>query len=80
MAKKEWYVVRAPNQFKERNVCRTLVSRTSGLKIASDGLKGRVFDHLLSLSLLVDLLLRLAYTEVRIGLSIKRNGSDEFLK
>ena len=44
MAKKEWYVVRAPNQFKERNVCRTLVSRTSGLKIASDGLKGRVFE------------------------------------
>ena len=44
MAKKEWYVVRAPNQFKERNVCRTLVSRTSGLKIASEGLKGRVFE------------------------------------
>ena len=44
MAKKEWYVVRAPNQFKERQVCRTLVSRTSGLKIASEGLKGRVFE------------------------------------
>ena len=44
MAKKEWYDVRAPNQFKERNVCKTLVSRTSGLKIASEGLKGRVFE------------------------------------
>ena len=44
MAKKEWYDVRAPNQFKERNVCKTLVSRTSGLKIASEGLKGRIFE------------------------------------
>ena len=44
MAKKEWYDVRAPNQFKERQVCKTLVSRTSGLKIASEGLKGRVFE------------------------------------
>ena len=44
MAKKEWYDVRAPNQFKERQVCKTLVSRTAGLRIASDGLKGRIFD------------------------------------
>ena len=38
MAKKEWYDVRAPNQFLVRDVCKTLVSRTSGLKIASEGL------------------------------------------
>ena len=31
-------------------------------------------DHLLSLSLLVDLLLRLAYTEVRIGFSIENTS------
>ena len=44
MAKKEWYDVRAPNQFLVRDVCKTLVSRTSGLKIASEGLKGRIFE------------------------------------
>ncbi|OAO12283.1 ribosomal protein S3a [Blastocystis sp. ATCC 50177/Nand II] len=44
MARKEWYDVRAPNQFKERNVCKTLVNRTAGLRIASDSLKGRVFE------------------------------------
>ena len=44
MAKKEWYDVRAPNHFLVRDVCKTLVSRTSGLKIASEGLKGRIFE------------------------------------
>lgn len=44
MAKKEWYHVRAPNQFAIREICRTTVSRTAGLKIASEGLKNRIFE------------------------------------
>jgi small subunit ribosomal protein S3Ae len=42
-SKKEWYDVKAPNQFANRQVCKTPVTRTIGTKIASDGLKGRVF-------------------------------------
>jgi len=42
-AKKEWYDVRAPVQFTQRNVAKTPVSKTVGTKIASDSLKGRVF-------------------------------------
>jgi len=41
---KEWYDVRAPSLFKVRNACKTLVSRTKGTKIASEGLKGRTFE------------------------------------
>jgi len=40
--KKTWYDIRAPSAFTVRNVGWTLVSRTSGTKIAADGLKGRV--------------------------------------
>jgi len=40
--KKTWYDIRAPSVFSVRNVGWTLVSRTSGTKIATDGLKGRV--------------------------------------
>ena len=43
-ARKEWYEVKAPGIFRERNVCKTVVNRTAGLKIASEALKGRVFD------------------------------------
>ena len=43
-AKKEWYDLKAPSVFNERNVGKTLVSRTQGTKIASDGLKHRVFE------------------------------------
>mmetsp|Transcript_27057 Transcript_27057/g.26117 ORF Transcript_27057/g.26117 Transcript_27057/m.26117 type:complete len:258 (+) Transcript_27057:34-807(+) len=44
MSKKDWYDVKAPSYFKERQVCKTCVSRTAGTKIAADGLRGRVFE------------------------------------
>lgn len=43
-SKKDWYDVKAPANFETRNIGRTLVSRTTGTKIASDALKGRVFE------------------------------------
>ncbi|KIY97031.1 small subunit ribosomal protein S3Ae [Monoraphidium neglectum] len=43
-SKKDWYDVKAPSMFVVRNVGKTLVTRTQGTKIASDGLKGRVFE------------------------------------
>ena len=42
-AKKDWYDIKAPSIFSVRNVGKTLVSRTLGTKIASEGLKHRVF-------------------------------------
>lgn len=42
--RKDWYDVKAPCQFTVRNVGKTLVNRTQGTKIASEGLKGRVFE------------------------------------
>ncbi|XP_033631378.1 40S ribosomal protein S3a-like [Asterias rubens] len=42
--KKEWYDVKAPAMFNVRNIGKTLCSRTQGTKIASDALKGRVFE------------------------------------
>jgi len=42
--RKEWYDVKAPSMFSIRNVGKTLVNRTQGTKIASDGLKGRVYE------------------------------------
>merc|ERR1712078_761180 len=42
--KKDWYDVKAPALFTNTNVGKTLVTRTAGTKIASDGLKGRVFE------------------------------------
>jgi len=42
-ARKEWYDVRAPIQFKHRDVAKTPVNKTTGTKIAADALKGRVF-------------------------------------
>lgn len=42
--KKEWYDVKAPNMFKNRNVGKTLVTKTIGNKVAADGLKNRVYD------------------------------------
>jgi len=43
-AKKDWYDVKAPSMFVARGVGKTLVSRTQGTKIASEGLKHRVFE------------------------------------
>ncbi|KAK6122682.1 hypothetical protein DH2020_043566 [Rehmannia glutinosa] len=43
-AKKDWYDIKAPSVFVTRNVGKTLVTRTQGTKIASEGLKHRVFD------------------------------------
>merc|ERR1711909_223601 len=36
--------IKAPSVFKVRQVGKTLVNRTAGTKIASDGLKGRVYE------------------------------------
>jgi hypothetical protein len=43
-SKKDWYDVKAPTMFTNRNVGKTLVTRTTGIKIASEGLKGRVIE------------------------------------
>ncbi|CAN6926840.1 unnamed protein product [Brassica oleracea] len=43
-SKKDWYDIKAPSSFTHRNVGKTLVSRTQGTKIASEGLKHRVFE------------------------------------
>eukprot|EP00413_Alexandrium_margalefii_P043491 CAMPEP_0204605422 /NCGR_PEP_ID=MMETSP0661-20131031/58472_1 /ASSEMBLY_ACC=CAM_ASM_000606 /TAXON_ID=109239 /ORGANISM="Alexandrium margalefi, Strain AMGDE01CS-322" /LENGTH=268 /DNA_ID=CAMNT_0051616665 /DNA_START=63 /DNA_END=869 /DNA_ORIENTATION=+ len=42
--KKEWYDIKAPSLFSVRNCGKTLVTRTQGTKIATDGLKGRVLE------------------------------------
>eukprot|EP00752_Nemacystus_decipiens_P003102 g2873.t1 len=44
MTLKEWYDIKAPSIFQVRNPGKTLVTRTKGTKIASEGLKGRVFE------------------------------------
>ncbi|KAF2756059.1 ribosomal protein S3Ae [Pseudovirgaria hyperparasitica] len=43
-AKKDWYSVKAPSTFQIRDVGKTLVNRTTGLKNANDSLKGRIFE------------------------------------
>jgi len=43
-ARKEWYKAKAPSNFTNRDIGHTLVNRTQGTKIASEGLKGRVFE------------------------------------
>lgn len=42
--KKEWYDLKAPSMFGKRQAGKTLVTKTQGTKIASDGLKGRVCE------------------------------------
>ena len=42
--KKEWYKLIAPSIFAVKDCGRTLITKTQGTKIASDGLKGRIFE------------------------------------
>jgi len=42
--KKEWYDIKAPSVFQVRSCGKTPVTRTTGTKIASEMLKGRVFE------------------------------------
>lgn len=42
--RKDWYTVRAPSMFAERNAGKTLITKTTGQKIASEEMKGRVFE------------------------------------
>ncbi|KAJ5812570.1 40S ribosomal protein S1 [Penicillium riverlandense] len=42
--RKDEYSVKAPSTFQTRDVGKTLVNRTSGLKNANDSLKGRIFE------------------------------------
>jgi len=42
--KKEWYDIKAPSIFNVRNCGKTLVTKSQGTKIASDGLRGRVLE------------------------------------
>ncbi|ERT02327.1 40S ribosomal protein S1 [Sporothrix schenckii ATCC 58251] len=42
--RKDWYAVKAPTTFATRDVGKTLVNRTSGLKNANDALKGRIIE------------------------------------
>ncbi|GAA6019969.1 hypothetical protein JCM10207_003353 [Rhodosporidiobolus poonsookiae] len=42
--RKDWYDIKAPSIFDTRNVGKTLVNRSSGLKNANDYLKGRILE------------------------------------
>jgi len=43
-ARKDWYSLKAPSTFNVRDIGKTLVNRTTGLKNANDALKGRIFE------------------------------------
>lgn len=43
-ARKDWFDIKAPSTFEHRNVGKTLINRSTGLKNAADGLKGRVVE------------------------------------
>merc|ERR1711977_226100 len=42
--RKDWYDVKAPGYFENRQVGKTLVNRSQGLKNANDALKGRIVE------------------------------------
>ncbi|KAG9247892.1 40S ribosomal protein s3ae [Calycina marina] len=42
--RKDWFQVKAPSTFNVRDVGKTLVNRSTGLKNANDSLKGRIFE------------------------------------
>jgi len=43
-SRKDWYDIKAPAMFDTRNVGKTLVNRSQGLKNANDSLKGRIIE------------------------------------
>jgi len=43
-ARKEWYDIKAPSAFQIKQVGKTMVTKTTGTKLARDGLIGRVFE------------------------------------
>jgi len=43
-SRKDWYDIRAPAMFDTRNVGKTLVNKSMGLKNANDSLKGRIIE------------------------------------
>jgi len=43
-SRKEWYDIKAPSAFQVRAVGKTMVTKTTGTKLARDGLLGRVFE------------------------------------
>jgi len=43
-ARKELFFLKAPSVFSNRNAGKTIITKTIGTKIASEGLKGRVFE------------------------------------
>ncbi|KAL8443968.1 hypothetical protein Emag_005752 [Eimeria magna] len=42
--KKEWYDLKAPSLFQQRNFGKTLVTKSAGTKLAVDSLRGRVYE------------------------------------
>lgn len=48
MARKEWYDVVAPSNFVNRQFAKTICNKTQGIRIASDFLRGRVYETNLS--------------------------------
>lgn len=42
--RKDWYDLKAPSMFETRQIGKTLINRSSGLKNAVDGLRHRVFE------------------------------------
>uniref|UniRef100_A0A7S4NZQ8 Small ribosomal subunit protein eS1 n=1 Tax=Paramoeba aestuarina TaxID=180227 RepID=A0A7S4NZQ8_9EUKA len=48
MLRKEWYDVIAPATFTNRKAAKTIVNKSSGMKLAVDGLRHRVFHTYLS--------------------------------
>jgi small subunit ribosomal protein S3Ae len=42
--RKDWFSIRAPSTFNAREVGKTLVNRSTGLKNSSDALKGRIIE------------------------------------
>ena len=42
--RKDWFDIKAPSTFEDRNVGKTLINKSTGMKNAADGLKGRVVE------------------------------------